>query len=295
MKRSISLSTRHKKFIILTAICIAQISARKTFAQQLQNDTNKRIKVIDTLKKDLFTAPDTVRHLHSKIWTLGPPSIMILYGTSNFYLNPIKRLDRSIYNETTKHDWVPDSHTENYIQYAPVMLTYGLNLVGIHGKNTFIDRSMTYLLSQGMVQLTVFSLKKVTHRVRPNGSNAYSFPSGHTANAFAGAEFMAQELGGNSPYYSVLGYALATTTGAFRIYHQDHWFSDVVAGAGFGILATKGAYLLYPLIRNNLTSQGREKEKNRDETTIKRKPSKEMMLFPSFNDGTIGLQFAMQL
>jgi hypothetical protein len=106
---------------------------------------------------------------------------------------------------------------------------------------------------------------------------------------------MAQELGEKSPFYSVIGYAFAATTGVFRIYHKDHWFSDVVAGAGFGILATKGAYLLYPVIRNSLTAKGREKEKGSTGIDIKQKKKREMILLPSFNDGAIGLQFAMQL
>jgi hypothetical protein len=296
MVKSISFSVKYKILTISIMIWLVLVLACQCFAQQLNDTTKgKRIRIIDTLKKDLFTAPDTVGHLHSKLWTLVPPSIMIVYGTSSFYLHPVRRLDKSIYNETLKHDWVPNNHMENYFQYAPVILTYGLNLAGIHGKNTFVDRSMTYLLAQGMVELTVFSLKKATHRVRPNGSNSYSFPSGHTANAFAGAEFMAQELSGKSPYYGLVGYALAATTGAFRIYHKDHWFSDVVAGAGFGILATKGAYLLYPVIRNNLTHKAREKQKSSTGIDIKQKPKSKMILLPSFNDGAIGLQFAMQL
>ncbi|MDB4922943.1 phosphatase PAP2 family protein [Mucilaginibacter sp.] len=294
MVKSIFLPVRYKILTISIMSLLATVLSCQCFAQQL-NDTTKRIKVIDTLKKDLFTAPDTVRHLHSKLWTLLPPSIMIAYGTSSFYFHPVRRIDKSIYNETLKHDWVPNSHMEDYFQFAPVILTYGLNLAGIHGKNTFVDRSMTYLLAQGMTELTVFSLKKATHRARPNGSNSYSFPSGHTANAFAGAEFMAQELGEKSPFYSAIGYAFAATTGVFRIYHKDHWFSDVVAGAGFGILSTKGAYLLYPVIRNSLTPKGREKERSSTGIDIKQKPKKEKILLPSFNDGTIGLQFAMQL
>src|SRR5882757_3477557 len=169
MVKSIFLTVKYKIGTVSISIWLTLAFTCQCFAQQL-NDTTKRIKVIDTLKKDLFTAPDTVSHLHSKLWTLVPPSIMIAYGTSSFYFHPVRRIDKSIYNETLKHDWVPNSHMEDYFQYAPVILTYGLNLAGIHGKNTFVDRSMAYLLAQGMTELTVFSLKKATHRVRPNGS-----------------------------------------------------------------------------------------------------------------------------
>ncbi len=238
--------------------------AFKAHAQQTPADTGKKVNIPDTLKKDLFTAPDTVKHLHSKTAALIPPAILIGYGAASFAFHPLRRLDSYIYDQAEKHNYSTKQHYEDYFQFAPPVLVYGLNLVGVHGKNTFVDRSFIYLLSQGMLELTTFSLKKVTHRERPNHADYYSFPSGHTSNAFAGAEFMAQELGDNSVVYSIIGYTFATTTGVFRIYHQDHWFSDVIAGAGFGILSTKAAYLLYPYIRNNLFKAGREKEKNKD-------------------------------
>ncbi len=261
-------------------------------------DTTKKKNIPDTLKKDLFTAPDTVRHLHSKTRSLIPPAILIGYGVSTFYVHPLRRIDYYAYDQANKHDFVPTSHIENVIQYAPPVLVYGLNLIGVHGKNTFIDRTLIYLLAQGMLEATVFGLKHATHRERPNGADDYSFPSGHTANSFAGAEFMAQELSGNSVYYGYLGYALATTTGVFRIYHQDHWLSDVIAGAGFGILSTKAAYLLYPYIRNSITDPKKEEDRHNKDVPVelrKNKPTRSAMLLPSLQQGALGVQFSMQL
>jgi hypothetical protein len=281
-----------KKVIYILIVCLV---AFKAHAQQVPADTGKKVNIADTLKKDLFTAPDTVKHLHSKTSALIPPAILVGYGAASFVFHPLRHFDRYIYNEADEHNFSTKKHYEDYFQYGPPVLVYGLNLVGVHGKNTFVDRSFIYLLSQGMLELTTFSLKKVTHRERPNHADYNSFPSGHTGNAFAGAEFMSQELGDNSIVYSVIGYAFATTTGVFRIYHQDHWFSDVVAGAGFGILSTKAAYLLYPYIRNNLFKAGREKEKNKDvPNELKKKQQKSSILLPSYNNGALGLQFAME-
>jgi membrane-associated phospholipid phosphatase len=264
---------------------------------QVNTDTTTKKNIPDTLKKDLFTAPDTVRKLHSKPLALVPPAALVAYGFTSFYAHPLRQLDHSIYDQTAKHDFIPSSHMENFFQYTPVVLVYAVNLVGIHGKNTFIDRTLIYALSQGMLELTVFSLKHATHRLRPNGSDRYSFPSGHTANAFNGAEFMSQELSGKSIAFGIIGYTFATTTGVFRIYHQDHWFSDVIAGAGLGILSSKGAYLLYPYIRNAFTKPDKDKLKNQSMPIDQQKPkqSKSKILLPSFQDGTFGLQFAMQL
>jgi len=160
-------------------------------------------------------------------------------------------------------------------------LVYGLNLAGVSGKNTFIDRTALLGLSGGFLAIADFGLKKTTHRLRPNGSDYYSFPSGHTSTAFLGAEFMAQEYSAKSVWYGVVGYGIAATTGVFRLYNRDHWFSDVVAGAGFGILSTKLSYLVYPYIRNFVT----HRDKN----------GKKLTFVPTYQDGMAGFSFAMDL
>ncbi len=273
------------KNIIVVLLLLSFFNAS---AQVAGTDTARK-NIVDTLKKDLFTAPDTVQHLRSKALSLVPPAALVGYGVASFYIKPMRRLDRYVFKEAQEHNFVFKRHFEDYFQYAPPVLVYGLNLAGVHGKNTFIDRTLIYVMAQGMMSFSLYALKHSTHRLRPDGSDRLSFPSGHTANAFAGAEFMAQELGGVSPYYSVVGYAFATTTGVFRIYHQDHWLSDVIAGAGFGILATKGAYLLYPYIRNALfkskTSENKVDEKHKDNMSS-------TLLLPSYQNGALGLTFS---
>jgi membrane-associated phospholipid phosphatase len=44
------------------------------------------------------------------------------------------------------------------------------------------------------------------------------------------------------------GYIIAATTGYLRIRNNKHWLSDVVAGAGTGILSTRLVYHFYPKI-----------------------------------------------
>ncbi|RYG16272.1 MAG: phosphatase PAP2 family protein [Chitinophagaceae bacterium] len=100
-----------------------------------------------------------------------------------------------------------------------------------------------------LLGLSTHFVKQAEHRLRPNGSAYNSFPSGHTASAFAAAEFLKQEYKDVSPWYGYAGYFLATATGTLRMYNNKHWFSDVVAGAGFGIASTKISYFVYPYIR----------------------------------------------
>ncbi len=243
---------------------------------------NARSQVVDSVKKDLFTAPDTVKHLHSRVLSLVVPAALISYGALSFVVDPIRRLDYSTNNEIQKIDPDFSSKAENYFQFAPVILTYGLNFVGISGKNTFIDRTALLGLSGGILAITTSITKHSTHRLRPNGADYLSFPSGHTSTAFAGAEFMAQEFTGKSKWYGILGYTIATTTGIFRLYNHDHWLSDVVAGAGYGVLSTKLSYLIYPYIRNALTHTDG-------------KTGKKTMLTPTYQDGTMAFTFVKEL
>lgn len=243
---------------------------------------NANAQVIDSVKKDLFTAPDTVKHLHSKVLSLVVPAGLISYGVLSFVVDPIRRLDYSTNNEIQKTDPTFSSKAENYFQFAPIILTYGLNFVGVSGKNTFIDRTALLGLSGGILGITATITKHVTHRLRPNGADYLSFPSGHTSTAFAGAEFMAQEFTGKSKWYGILGYSIATTTGVFRLYNHDHWLSDVVAGAGYGVLSTKLSYLIYPYIRNALTHTDG-------------KTGKKTMLTPNYQDGTMSFTFVKEL
>jgi membrane-associated phospholipid phosphatase len=255
------------KKILLILLCLLSFEAKA--------------QIIDTIKKDITTAPDTVKRLHSKVWALVPPAVLITYGASSFIIHPVRRFDYYIHSETQISD--ADFHTraESYFQFAPIMMVYGLNLAGVEGKDRLLDRTLLLGLSGGILELTDLSLKHSTHRLRPNGSDYYSFPSGHTSTAFMGAEFLAQEYSDKSVWYGIAGYAIAATTGVFRLYNRDHWFSDVVAGAGIGILSTKAAYLIYPLIRNKLTHTNKQ--------------GKSTAIMPIYQDGAAGLSFVKEL
>jgi len=264
--------------ILFAFFCLVSFGAR---AQVIIADTAKKANVGDTIKKDLFTAPAKVQYLHSKATALIPPAILIAYGVSSFVIHPVRNFDYYIHSETEKT--IPNFHTkaESYFQFAPIAIVYGLDLVGVEGKNTFIDRTALLGLSGGILGVSGEVTKHFSHRLRPNKGDYLSFPSGHTGIAFMGAEFLAQEYSEKSPVYTVIGYSLAVTTGIFRMYNRDHWFSDVVAGAGLGIISTKAAYLIYPYLRNKLTH--------------KSKHGKSTMLMPTYQNGAPGLSFAAEL
>ena len=78
----------------------------------------------------------------------------------------------------------------------------------------------------------------------PDGTDNKSFPSGHTAAAFAGAAVLDKEYRKVSPWISVAGYAVATTVAVDRVCRNHHHWHDVAAGAAIGLLSTEAAYWL---------------------------------------------------
>ena len=137
---------------------------------------------------------------------------------------------------------------DDFSQYVPMAETYGLNLCGVKGKHGYGDLTIILGTAYALVGVTVNVTKNLTKVERPDGSARNSFPSGHTATAFMGAELLRREYWNVSPWIGIAGYAVAAGTGFFRIYNNRHWLTDVLAGAGVGILSVQAAYWLYPAI-----------------------------------------------
>ena len=173
------------------------------------------------------------------------PLSFIGYGFATLKSEELQEINKNISTEVQEDASGFKTKIDNYLQYAPTASVYLLSAAGIKGRHSILDRTiilaMTSILSTGVVT----ALKHGTHQLRPDGSAYNSFPSGHTTTAFIGAEVMNQEFGWRSPWYSVAGYTMATGTAALRIMNNRHWLSDVITGAGIGILSTKFSYWLY--------------------------------------------------
>lgn len=79
--------------------------------------------------------------------------------------------------------------------------------------------------------------KSLSNRRRPNGEDAYSFPSAHSAYAFTTASVLQEFYGWK---FGVPAYLLAGLTAASRMQDNQHWLSDTVAGAAVGIIIGTG-------------------------------------------------------
>ncbi len=185
------------------------------------------------------------------------PVTLIAYGSIVRGSEELKEFDFYIKTETQEKP--VRTPIDNYLQYAPGLSVFALNAAGIKAQHQFKDLVLTYFMANTIMAVTVHAIKKATRIQRPDGFGTNAFPSGHTATAFTGAEFLNQEYRYRSPWYGVAGYTAATATGILRIYNNRHWLSDVVAGAGFGILSTKTAYWLEPKVMRLLSGKNHNK------------------------------------
>lgn len=134
---------------------------------------------------------------------------------------------------------------DDYIQFAPVWTAYALNLAGYKGRSSFKRLFFSSGFAFAFMGIFVNGIKYTASEMRPDGSTANSFPSGHTATAFTCATIMHKEYGlTRSPWFSVGAYSISTLTGIMRTLNNRHWISDVLVGAGLGIISTDLGYMM---------------------------------------------------
>lgn len=141
------------------------------------------------------------------------------------------------------------THIDDYSQFFSPALTIGLKLGGVEGRSDWTRTLVSAAMSYGLMAGFVNGIKYTASEMRPDGSTANSWPSGHTATAFVGATILHKEYGmTRSPWFSVAGYGVATATGIMRVLNNRHWVSDVLSGAGIGILSVELGYGLMDLL-----------------------------------------------
>jgi membrane-associated phospholipid phosphatase len=185
------------------------------------------------------------------------PAALISYGVASKFDGVLRDFDLEARRETVEHR-VKMNILDDYTQFAPIVFVYGLDWAGLKAKHNAADRSFVLATSYLIMASSVQIIKTTTNVERPNGSALTSFPSGHTATVFVGAHILFKEYKDISPFIGIAGYVAATYTGILRVMNNRHWFGDVVAGAGFGIMSAEAGYLLLPvfhkIIKKNLVA-----------------------------------------
>lgn len=259
----------HIKISDLACCCTPTRTGQLNFTPYLSHNSYKAA----------WNSPDTTfvqpaaRKKHFITYNFILPSAAIAYGAIALKSPLLRDWNEGIRNEI----WVKNPHNQlhidSYVQWLPGASVYALNFSGIKGEHNFIDRSIIYGMALLIQSSAVATIKKISGEIRPNGEGNESFPSGHTSNAFAGAEFMRMEYKNKSPWFAIAGYGAATFTGFLRMYNNRHWLSDVLAGAGIGVLSTDLSYILYPVLKR----------------VFSKKHSSETMIVPTYQKATFGM------
>jgi len=130
----------------------------------------------------------------------------------------------------------------NLAVVAPaILLAYGAGR--LTGHPGLAQSARRVGLSVGAAGLAAFAVKEAVGRERPFESPAdsrafrpfsghASFPSGHSTIAFAMATALVHES--DSRWLPWVAYPAAALVGWSRVHDQEHWTSDVVAGAALG-------------------------------------------------------------
>jgi PAP2 superfamily len=216
----------------------------------------------------------------SRKWQKALKAPVILGAVSLFSLTDNDLLSKEgVYDRRNKYLPKFQSRADDYLQYAPSAVVFGLDAFGVKAKHDLKNRCVLLMKTELVVGLLTFSLKQLTSVPRPDNASRTSFPSGHTAQVFATAVLLSKEYGDRSLWYSIGAYTVATSVGIMRIMNNRHWVSDVLAGAGVGILSANLCYITHQFQWNQKGKRGVRRE----------------ILLPATSRGSYGLTFICQL
>ena len=198
-------------------------------------------------------------------WAANKPGIkpykfmddMTFVGVPMFVAGILLKSEKNAFRQNYKDEFHANTRLltnfktsiDDYTQYFGPAMTLGLKIFGYEGRSDWRRFLVSAGLSYGVMGLLVNTIKYSAKEMRPDGSTANSWPSGHTANSFVGATILHKEYGlTRSPWFSVAGYGIATATGVMRVLNNRHWISDVMSGAGIGIFAGELGYAITDLL-----------------------------------------------
>ena len=185
---------------------------------------------------------DTIPEIkdHSRQWIT--PAALFSAGVMFATVPPLNRFEKNLNTEIEKTG--RQTQIDQATQFFPAFAVFAMDAAGLKSENNVRKQIQLFGASQLSAALIVYPMKIIVSRERPNGSDNRSFPSGHATRAFVSAEFLHQEFGHLSPWISIAGYTTAGATSYLRLYQNEHWLSDVLAGAAIGMASTKLVYWL---------------------------------------------------
>lgn len=172
------------------------------------------------------------------------PLSLVAIGSTGLYVDWCKDAKHYVRNEVC--EWRGDNYckVDDYLQYLPVAAYLGLDYIGVKAKHSFVERMCAGATSYLTMAILVNTTKYLVNSPRPDSDATNSFPSGHTATVFTGAELVRKEYGWGA---GIGAYVVACGVGFMRVWNDRHWFTDVLAGAGVGILSANIGYWMLPV------------------------------------------------
>ncbi len=154
-------------------------------------------------------------------------------------------IDKLTRDKIFSHGLLKNSHLDPYLKWAPLTAILILNAADKKKKYSFKTWLLIVAVCEGVQAAITESLKNYINELRPQPSlSTQSFPSGHTATSFAGAELLRSEFSKEYPVTCYGGYAIAVATAVLRLRENKHWLSDVAAGAVIGVISARLSLLL---------------------------------------------------
>lgn len=132
------------------------------------------------------------------------------------------------------------------LQYVPLAAAVVLGNCGVEARHPLRERIAVAATAYTALTGVAGGLKLTVSEWRPDDSDDRSFPSGHAARAFAGAELVRSEYGWP---WGIGAYTVATGVSVLRVAGDHHYVHDVLAGAAIGVLSARVAYWLLPIER----------------------------------------------
>lgn len=188
------------------------------------------------------------------------PTVLIGYGLTTIKGNGLYSSYQARH-DVQKYFGGAASTIDNFLIFAPYVEFGALLLFKIKCRNDLVNTSLLILKTQLVMTGITFPFKFLAKQERPysyydtgktdeqrakeKASNANSFqslPSGHTAQAFAAAAIVNKEFRYLSPWPGIAAYTIASASGLYRMINDKHWQSDVLVGAGIGILSANIVY-----------------------------------------------------
>lgn len=138
---------------------------------------------------------------------------------------------------------------DDYLMYVPAVMAAGMSLLNVPTVHKRTDIWLETSMSMAIVFVLGKGIKFLIDSPRPDGMDNNSFPSGHCSVAFAGAELVRCKYGWK---WGLAAYGVASSVAVLRLCNNAHWLSDVVFGAGMGILSAQISRVLLNPVKNVL-------------------------------------------